>query len=235
MTDAELTLMSLLAQGPRYGHEIQQLIDERGLREWVVVGFSSIYYLLNKLERHKLIVSELKPGGRGPARKQYQLTDAGQGVLQTAIANLLREPRSLGSGFELGLANLNALKPAQVYQVLGSHRRDLQHQLQLVQQSWNRHQQDTDDSPNIRALYTHSIAIMEAELAWLTSFLTDWETRYPAVVSNAMPVSDEPQDSSEAETLIHKRTTPDPLKMIQRLKPPKPPQEPDDQTGGDNA
>ena len=43
MTDAELTILSLVAEGPRYGYEIQQLIDQRGLREWLTIGFSSIY------------------------------------------------------------------------------------------------------------------------------------------------------------------------------------------------
>ena len=43
MTDAELTILSILAQGPRFGHEIQQIIDERGLREWLAIGFSSVY------------------------------------------------------------------------------------------------------------------------------------------------------------------------------------------------
>ena len=42
MTDAELTILSLVAEGAQYGHQIQQIIDERGLREWITVGFSSV-------------------------------------------------------------------------------------------------------------------------------------------------------------------------------------------------
>src|SRR3990172_9418645 len=172
MTDAELTILSLVAEGPRYGYEIQQLIDQRGLREWLTIGFSSIYYILNKLERQNMLTSTLRADGRGPARKVYEITEAGRGVLQTAIADLLRHPRALGSGFELGLVNLNALKTQHAYKVLTYHRDDLQHRLEAVEKSWDRHQQEDDPNmaDHIRALFTHSVALMAAELDWLNTF-----------------------------------------------------------------
>lgn len=217
MTDAELTILSLVAEGPRYGYEIQQVIDERGLREWLTIGFSSIYYILNKLERQHMVSSHLQPEGRGPARKVYEITEAGRGVLQTAVADLLRQPRSIGSGFELGLANLRALKPRLAYQVLRDHRGDLQHNLEAVEKAWQRHQQEgTANGDHIQALYTHSIALMHAELAWLETFLADWRARYPGVEQEAPPGE---TDSSSAETRINPRTrSSDPVKMIQRLK-----------------
>lgn len=222
MTDAELTILSLLAQGPRYGHEIQQLIDERGLREWLVIGFSSVYYILNKFEKQTMVVSELRSEGRGPARKLYRLTEAGRGVLQTAISDLLRRPRTLGAGFELGLANLHVLKPVQVYQMLTHHRKDLQMQYDLVKQSWERHrQEDADDNHDpIRALYTHSIAMMEADIAWLKAFLEDWRSRYPAVEREALTLHQQAEDENQSVTQIHRSPTPDPLKIIQRLQRP---------------
>lgn len=216
MTDAELTILSLVAESPRYGYEIQQVIDERGLREWLTIGFSSIYYILNKLERQHMVSSRLQAEGRGPARKVYEITEAGRGILQTAIADLLRQPRSLGSGFELGLANLRALKPRQVYQVLQHHRSDLQQNLDAVEKAWQRHQQEgATNGEHIRALYTHSIALMRAELDWLGQFLEDWKTNYPGV-ENEPPAETDPHT---AETYVNPRTRPsDPVKMIQRLK-----------------
>ena len=49
MTNAELAILSLIAQQPCHGYEIEQIIEERGMREWTEVGFSSIYYLLKKM------------------------------------------------------------------------------------------------------------------------------------------------------------------------------------------
>jgi DNA-binding PadR family transcriptional regulator len=227
MTDAELTILSLVAETPRYGYEIQQVIDERGLREWLTIGFSSLYYVLNKLERQNMLASQLQPEGRGPARKVYTITEAGKGVLQTAVSDLLRQPRSLGSGFELGLANLRALKPRQVYLVLNHHHIDLKQGLDQVEKAFARHKEDHPDGAHIHALYTHSIAMMRAELEWMTVFLADWKTRYPGVERDDNHSPDE-VDPSQAITRMNPRTAQsDPAKMIQRLKrlPPPSPEE----------
>lgn len=217
MTDAELTILSLVAEGPRYGYEIQQIIDDRGLREWLTIGFSSIYYILNRLEGQNMLVSELRPEGRGPARKVYEITQAGRGILQTAISDLLRQPRSLGSGFELGLANLTALRPRQVYQVLHYHHIDLQHSLEQVEKSWHRHQEEQHDAEHIEALYTHSIAMMHSELEWLKTFLDNWREKYPEVMQ--VGSKEESTDPHRAATRMNPRTMQsDPAKMIQRLK-----------------
>src|SRR5690606_19045728 len=142
MTETELTILSLVAEGPRYGYEIQQVIEERGLREWLAIGFSSVDYILNKLEEQGLLSSQLRPNGIGPARKVYAVTAGGSGVLQTAILERLRQPRALGTGIELGLANLNAIAPRQVFQALSQHERDLTRQLDAIEKTWQRHQQE---------------------------------------------------------------------------------------------
>jgi DNA-binding PadR family transcriptional regulator len=214
MNEAELTILSLLAETPRYDFEIQKLIDDRGLRAWVPIGFSSLYYLLDKLERQALIAAELRPGSQAAPRKYYSLTDAGRGVIQTAIADLLRQPRSIGSGFELGLANLHILKPAQVYQTLSHHLADLKRRLTSAESAWEVHQRDNPDTTdNISALYTHSIAVMQAEVVWLTDFIAAWSTRYPAASSRT-------GGSGNGDDTGINHNTPDPARMIQQLRRP---------------
>jgi len=222
MTDAELTILSLLAQGPRYGHEIQKIIDDRGMRDWLAIGYSSVYYMLNKFERRNMVKSELRPGGSGTPRKLYSLTEAGQGILRTAISDLLRAPRSIGTGFELGLANIYVLAPAQVYLMLSYHKADLENQLTAVQDIWAKHQEsdDIDNRHDLRALYTHSITRMESDLKWLEDFLEDWRERYPGVEKNPIVQSYGHDDMNTAQTQIHRRTPPNPLKMLQRLQRP---------------
>jgi DNA-binding PadR family transcriptional regulator len=229
MTDAELTILSLVAEGSRFGYEIQDIIDDRGLRDWLSVGFSSVYYILNRLETQKLLTSRLHTDGHGPARKIYELTDAGRGVLQTAISDLLRQPRALGAGFELGLANIHVLKPHQVYKVLVDHRDDLKLRLQAVEENWRQHQTNDEEVvlDHIHALYTHSIALMRSELEWLNQFIGHWVEKYPAAKDATEPKRPQfpPDDAQAAATRLHRRTTPEPAKMIQTLKRPRPPQE----------
>jgi len=222
MTDAELTILSLVAEKPSMGHQIQESIDERGLREWLTIGFSSVYYILNKLEKQNLISSVLRPERRGPARKIYTISEAGRGVLQTAVSHLLSQPRSLGSGFELGLANIHALKPHQVYRELSYHRDDLKYQLTMVEKSWARHQKDGSQAvaTHISALYTHSIAIMRAEIEWLEQFIIDWQENHP---DYDKPATQPSRLVKQAKVTRVGATTVNRAKMLQKLKRPKQP------------
>ncbi len=219
LSDVELTILSLVAEGPRYGVEIERMIELRGLREWLVVGSASIYYILGRLEQQELLTSTQQPGEDGTARTIYQITDAGRGVAQTAIADLLRQPRALGQGFALGLANSGVLKPAQVYRELVQHSERLAHQLRSAEALWERRQHEETPTPGTEALYSHGIAMMQAELAWLTAFIEQWRERHPAVER------DEPHelDDGRTQTPLHRRTViDDPEKKIQRIKrPPK--------------
>lgn len=216
MTDAELTILSLLSEGPHYGHELQQIIDERGLREWLTIGFSSIYYLLNRLERQKLLRSELRPEERGPAQKLFSLTEAGRGILQTAVGDLLRQPRALGSGFELGLANLTVLQPRQVYQTLRHHHDDLNHRLNAVNKAYERHLKEPNPALHITSLYTHSIALMKAEMEWMSQFLEDWKEQHPG--ADEAPANEEVAAARAVTRINPRNAQSEPAKMIQRLK-----------------
>jgi len=84
MTDAELAILSIVAEGPIHGYDIQTIITQRGLRAWTNIGVSSMYYVLEKLERQGLIESTSAQRTEGVSRRQYRITPAGFGVLQTA-------------------------------------------------------------------------------------------------------------------------------------------------------
>ena len=210
LSELELTILALVAEGPRHGSDVERMIDERELREWLLVGSSSAHYVLSKLEHQRLLSTYTDASGN----TVFELTEAGYGVLQTAIANLLGQPRPPGTDVELGLANLKVLKPAQVYQALVQRQVALRQQVQTTRQLWERHKQEGRDSDEKRALYTHSVAMMTAELDWLELFIADWQQRYPAV-------SPENGNGESRATQIHHHTAPlNSAKMIQRLRPP---------------
>jgi len=54
-----------VAEQPKHGYQIEQDITTRGMREWTEIGFSSIYYVLNKLEADSWLASQ--PGEAQPA------------------------------------------------------------------------------------------------------------------------------------------------------------------------
>ncbi len=167
ITNSELIIMGLIAEEPKYGYQIEQIIIQRGMREWTDIGFSSIYYILNKLEQKALLHSEKHAEGDRPARKIYNLTDLGRQAYQEEVRMRLTSPRPRTDDFDIGLANLLALERSEIQQALTSHQTALKAKLEQVRAKY-----DLDGAEQLNAaayeLFDHSTALLSAELNWVT-------------------------------------------------------------------
>ena len=168
MTNAEFAILSMVAEQPRHGYQIEQVIEERGMREWTEVGFSSIYYLLKKLGKHGLIEGRTeRQTGRGPARVVYHITPAGEDALRAGVLDALSAPRPCYSPLQLGLANLPVVSHAEALAALRQYRDALSDRLKHVQARWESQQ----PLPYfVDAIFDHSISMMRAELRWIAEF-----------------------------------------------------------------
>jgi DNA-binding PadR family transcriptional regulator len=109
MTNAELAVLSLVVECPRHGYDIERVIAERGMRDWTDVGFSSIYYLLGKMEKAGLVEAhEDVDAGTGPARRVYAPTEEGLVAWTEASLEALATSR-VEMPFLLGLSGLGGL------------------------------------------------------------------------------------------------------------------------------
>lgn len=166
MTNAELAILSLIHEKPCHGYEIEQVIEERGMRDWTEVGFSSIYYLLKKLEKSGSIESQLEPeSGQGPARRVYHITPAGRAAWREGVLELLANPRPVYDPFQLGLSNLPGLAPGEVLAALQQYRDRLAERRDYVQRRWHRDNAPLPD--HVDAMFDLSMTLIEAELAWI--------------------------------------------------------------------
>jgi DNA-binding PadR family transcriptional regulator len=168
MTNAELAIISLVAERPRHGYEIEQVIEERGMREWTEIGFSSIYYLLKKLEREGLIEGRLEQAERGPARKVYHITQAGREARHAALLESLSVPWRGAPPLMLGIGNLPALAPAEAQAALRQYCDTLNDRLAQVQAKWEAQQ----PLPYfVDAMFDYTVTVGEAELRWVEKFI----------------------------------------------------------------
>ncbi|MBN2503344.1 MAG: PadR family transcriptional regulator [Anaerolineales bacterium] len=176
MTNAELAILGLVLEKPRHGYKIEQVIEARGMREWTEIGFSSIYYLLNKLEKEGLIEGQLTPPvGRGPARKVYATTSSGAEAWRTATLDALSTASQPSSQFLLGLSGIPGLNTAEVVAALRQYQQQLRARLQQLQQ---RQTQSAADTPLFLAgMFTYSAALIQAELAWIADFIYELKTQ----------------------------------------------------------
>lgn len=169
MTNAELAILSLVVERPRHGYDIELTIVERNMREWTDVGFSSIYYLLDKLEQAGLVSSRReKAPGRGPARRVYTATDAGVAAMKREALKALGGPERRPSSFQLGLSVLPRLDSGEVAAAIGAHIRELEAQLEVLRQ------RSVGALPfHVAAMFDLGVTQIGAELGWLSRFAID--------------------------------------------------------------
>ena len=72
-------VLKIISRGETYGYEITRRLNALGFTD-VVEG--TVYTILVRLEKNKLVDIEKKPSDMGPPRKFYMLNDAGRRELQ---------------------------------------------------------------------------------------------------------------------------------------------------------
>ena len=85
-TIPDLVILSLLAERPMHGYEVNATLEERQIREWAPVSRPQIYYSLDKLTRMGLIrtASDDAPAA-GPERRVFETTKAGKDKLADSL------------------------------------------------------------------------------------------------------------------------------------------------------
>ncbi len=165
MSEIELVVLGLINEEPRHGYQIEELIEERGIREWTNIAFSSIYYVLKRLDDAGLVNWELKEANRGSAKKVYSISRRGKDAIKEEITKILSSPE-YSNPFLLGLANLPVLSIDEAKQALNSYKEKQHRKLKQFRLKNNQNLPS-----HVKAMFNRSIAIIEAELAWLGEFV----------------------------------------------------------------
>lgn len=170
LTNAELAVLGLIVEMPRHGYEVECCIKERGIRDWTEIGFSSIYYILNKLETAGWLHGQRRNDEIKPSRKVYAITDLGRAAIRQAVRIRLISPRPHSADFDLALANMAVLDAQESRSALEERRRNIKSVYDNVLSKWKC--DGGDALPlHVRALFEHSLAILHTELAWLDGFI----------------------------------------------------------------
>lgn len=175
LTDAELTVLGLVAETPRHGYELETVIDARGIREWTALGFSSIYYVLGRLAARELVASS-HPDGRPKGRRVYTATPTGVRLLAEATRRALAEPHPTHPSVLVGLANSPALPGPEVVDALRERRTKLAAQLTAVQ-STRAAQEPVAEF--VAAIFDYSHTQLRAEQEWLDSTIRKLDQPMP--------------------------------------------------------
>ncbi len=170
ISNAEAALLGLLSEGPMYPYQIEQEVQYRDMRSWTELSMSSIYKLLNNLEKKGLVdrSNEISPENR--LRKLFSISAAGRKALQGKLERLLSEPERVRWQFDIGTYNCDLLPPKAVRKALKEYRKGLEKNVKCYEEL----QQFLQDSgcPGHRlGLATRQVYLLKAEIAWVDDFV----------------------------------------------------------------
>ena len=172
LTDSELLVLGLVAEMPRHGYELDHVIVERGMREWTQIGFSSIYFVLGKLEKKGLVLAEMPATAK--AKKIYQMTEAGRDALVDQTIAALKTVRPTHSPLLMGMLHWAVLTREQALEALAARKEAVAAELERLEHI-HFEQQPLPDY--VDTMFTFSIGQLKAEAEWVAGTLAYMQTK----------------------------------------------------------
>ncbi|MDD1723757.1 MAG: PadR family transcriptional regulator [Methanospirillum sp.] len=104
-----------------YPYEIEKNVVELDMRYWTEISISSIYKVLERLEKKFLVDVNLSVTESNKVKKTYTLTEKGAHELKNHIVEIMSELEISIYQIDLALANLHLLTPAEVNSVMTAY------------------------------------------------------------------------------------------------------------------
>ena len=162
-SDADIVVLSLLAEQPRHGYDLDRVIEQRGYRQWTSLAFSSVYYLLKRLSERGLLEPDEGSQGR---RTVFRLTEAGRRELRQAAGERVLAPAPPSAGVLPALNAYSRLDDPALMALLAQRAEALLGRLDEL-----RALRAQVDEEHALAIFDYEILRQEADLAWTRSLL----------------------------------------------------------------
>ena len=162
-SDADIVVLSLLAEQPRHGYDLDRVIEQRGYRQWTSLAFSSVYYLLKRLSERGLLEPDEGSQGR---RTVFRVTEAGRRELRPAAGERVLAPAPPSAGVLPALTAYSRLDDPELVTLLVRRAEALLGRLDEL-----RALRAQVDEEHALAIFDYEILRQEADLAWTRSLL----------------------------------------------------------------
>ena len=162
-SDADIVVLSLLAEQPRHGYDLDRVIEQRGYRQWTSLAFSSVYYLLKRLSERGLLEPDEGSQGR---RTVFRVTEAGHRELSKAAGERVLAPAPPSAGVLPALNAYSRLDDPALAALLARRAEALLGRLDEL-----RALRAQVDEEHALAIFDYEILRQEADLAWTRSLL----------------------------------------------------------------
>lgn len=174
ISDKEAALLGLLCEKPKHAYEIKLDIENRSMDYWTEISQPSIYKLLNKLEKRKILRSRIKISKNNVSQKIYSITVKGKRILREKLKELVSKWQPSIHPIDVALKNLNLLEKKEAFQCLIEYHKSLEETIkgygELEKYIIDHH----GHLANIQ-LATRRIFMLKGEKKWLEKFMEEFK------------------------------------------------------------
>ena len=171
LTQADLVVLSLLAEQPMHGYQLNAEMDRQEVNDWAVVSRPHVYYSIAKLAKRGLLSrSKDDATAAGPERTRYRVTSKGQAELAAALGEARWATGRPPTPFITWVALSIHAKPAAVARMIDARAAFLREQLAKERATLPLVRADAGARSRVgERLVSLCIRQFEVELEWLDS------------------------------------------------------------------
>ena len=164
MTHGEIIILRLLKTRSYYGYQLDTIIEENRMREWADIGFSSIYSMLNKLEKKGYVQSHFEKVHGSPKRKVYEPTEKGLEELRNDVIRMLKTPQERHDDFTVAMVVSDILSETDFEGCLREYKEHLVRQLSELEY---RLPESARNKEQVALAIDRLNHLVKAELRWI--------------------------------------------------------------------
>jgi DNA-binding PadR family transcriptional regulator len=172
----ETALLGIISERPMYPYEIEKNVVEHDMRYWTEISISSIYKVLEKLEKKFLVDVNLTVTETNKVKKVYTITEKGRKELKDRIVEIMSELEISIYQIDLGLANLHLLTAAEVNEVMARYIKSMNERIACYRELEKYLLEHECEVGNL-ALSRRRQFLIRAEIEWAASFLEEYNSK----------------------------------------------------------
>ena len=173
ISNKEAALLGLLSEKPKHAYEIKLDIENRSMDYWTEISQSSIYKLLNKLEKDSLVKSKIKLTKKNISKKIYSITKNGTEQFRYKLKELVSDWQPSVHPIDVALKNLNLIDNKEAIACLKKYQSSLDetikgyHDLEIYLEEHHAHLANMQ-------LATRRIYMLKGEKEWIENFINEY-------------------------------------------------------------
>jgi len=164
LSHKQFVVLGLIAETPSHAYNINQRIEERGMRDWTAIGKSSIYRIIIELEDTKLVeYYEEEVDHR--KRKVYTITDYGAKILKEKVYNVIKGFMGRNDeDFYVAFSMLPLLDTEQLIEAFSYSIETMKKHMVELENMLNT---NPNYPINVSGLFIHPIKILETDISFM--------------------------------------------------------------------